>query len=169
MKHGDQNAGCTLCSQVLRPPSPPSDIRAYFPETEADADQICKDQWMPIVDRQWIHGVNLMQAAYIWGLEHRLNATAGWLERGKLLWQKIYALHGLPTGVPTGDECVSGTSPSRGTETCTVVETMMSLGTMFAVSGDLWYAGTERGFVHHHLVLIFGSFCSREGGFLIIS
>ena len=45
---------------------------------------------VPFVDRQWTHGVNLMQAAYIWGLEHRLAPTAGWIERGKEMIGKIY-------------------------------------------------------------------------------
>ena len=139
VQSGDHNLGCTLCSRVLDGPTPAPAIRPYFPTNALDADQICRNEWMPHVDRQWTHGVNLMQAAYLWGLEHRLSPAAGWLERGKALWQKIYGLHGLMTGVPTGDECLSGRSPSRGTETCTVVETMMSLGTMAEISGDLWY------------------------------
>ena len=130
VQSGDPNPGCHLCSRVLDGPAPAPAIRPWFPSNSGDADHICRNAWMPHVDRQWTHGVNLMQAAYLWGLEHRLAPAAGWLARGKTLWEKIYALHGLMTGVPTGDECLSGRSPSRGTETCTVVETMMSLGTM---------------------------------------
>jgi hypothetical protein len=141
---GDNNPGCTLCSQQIRTYNPahpqPPEVHRYFPETVTDSDAICKDEWYPWVDRQWTHGVNLMQAAYLWGLEHRLDPHAGWLERGRAAFDKIDRLHGLPTGVPSADECLSGRSPSRGTETCTVVETMMSLGTMFAISGDMYYA-----------------------------
>ena len=141
VEKGDpMNPGCHLCSQILGPPppqKPPPGLHPWFPTNAADADQICRDEWLPYVDRQWTHGVNLMQAAYLWGLEHRLAPTKGWLRRGRAMWDKIYKYHGLPTGVPSGDECLAGDSPSRGTETCTVVETMMSLGEMYAISGDI--------------------------------
>lgn len=57
-KRGDQNSMCTLYSAVLRnpgpgppPPTPPV-IRSWFPTNKADADQICRNRWMPDADGQ---------------------------------------------------------------------------------------------------------------------
>jgi len=44
--------------------------------------------------------------------------------------------HGMVTGVFSGDECLAGNNPSRGTELCAVVEYMYSLETLLSVLGD---------------------------------
>ncbi|HNS21302.1 MAG TPA: glycoside hydrolase family 127 protein [Sedimentisphaerales bacterium] len=44
--------------------------------------------------------------------------------------------HGQVTGMFTGDECLSGKSPTQGTELCAVVETMYSLEHLLSVTGD---------------------------------
>jgi hypothetical protein len=44
--------------------------------------------------------------------------------------------HGQVTGMFSGDECLSGRSPTQGTELCAVVEAMYSLEHLLAVTGD---------------------------------
>jgi DUF1680 family protein len=44
--------------------------------------------------------------------------------------------HGLPNGMYSADEHLSGRNPSQGTELCTVVEVMYSLEQAIAVTGD---------------------------------
>ncbi len=45
--------------------------------------------------------------------------------------------HGQATGVFSGDECLAGRHPSRGTELCAVVEYLYSLETLLSVSSDV--------------------------------
>ena len=53
--------------------------------------------------------------------------------------------HSMAAGTITGDECLSGLSPSQGTETCAVVELMYSLEQLFAYTGDpRWAERLER-------------------------
>ena len=44
--------------------------------------------------------------------------------------------HGTVTGVFSGDECLAGTAPERGTELCAVVEYAYSLEVLLATLGD---------------------------------
>lgn len=54
--------------------------------------------------------------------------------------EKMYTLlrayHGTAAGHFTGDECVSGASPIRGTELCGVVEAMYSYEILYSLTGD---------------------------------
>ncbi len=54
--------------------------------------------------------------------------------------EKMYTLlrayHGMAAGHFTGDECLSGRSPIRGTELCGVVEAMYSYEILYALTGD---------------------------------
>lgn len=54
--------------------------------------------------------------------------------------EKMYTLlrayHGTAAGHFTGDECLSGRSPIRGTELCGVVEAMYSYEILYALTGD---------------------------------
>lgn len=52
----------------------------------------------------------------------------------------IRQFHGMPTGVFAGDETIHGTSPTQGTELCTIVEYMFSLETMYKINGNPRYA-----------------------------
>lgn len=47
--------------------------------------------------------------------------------------------HGQVTGMFTGDECLSGKSPTQGTELCAVVEAMYSLEQIISVTGEPAY------------------------------
>ena len=50
--------------------------------------------------------------------------------------QKLDLYHGQASGIFGCDEHLAGTMPSRGTELCTVVETMFSYETLFEIQGD---------------------------------
>ena len=96
------------------------------------------NKWKPKMDRMWTHGVNLGQAMNTWGAMYRQTGDKSYLTAGKASWLKVMQYHGQASGVFTGDETLSGLPPSRGTETCTVVEIMNSAGEMFLTSGDTW-------------------------------
>ncbi|MBN1640336.1 MAG: glycoside hydrolase family 127 protein [Anaerolineae bacterium] len=49
---------------------------------------------------------------------------------------KLDRFHGMVTGVFSGDECLAGLSPSRGTELCAVVEYAFCLEILLATLGD---------------------------------
>lgn len=48
--------------------------------------------------------------------------------------------HGTAVGTFTGDECLAGKHPTRGTELCAAVEYMYSLEQLIAIYGDLGFA-----------------------------
>lgn len=83
------------------------------------------------------HGVNNGQALKTAAVQARL----GDMETNRAgFYRQLAALdryHGMPTGMFTCDEHLAGTSPSQGTELCTVVETMFSLEIALAVFGDV--------------------------------
>ena len=58
--------------------------------------------------------------------------------------QRLDKYHGQASGVFGCDEHLAGTMPSRGTELCTVVETMFSYETLFEIQGDPVF-GTQLG------------------------
>ena len=53
--------------------------------------------------------------------------------------EQLYQYHGQANGMFSGDEHISGTDPSRGTELCAVVELLFSLEEAIAITGDLAY------------------------------
>lgn len=82
------------------------------------------------------HVVNTGMAVKAYALSWRL--TRQEIERAfpaKML-QILDRYHGQVTGMFTGDECLSGKSPTQGTELCAVVETMYSLEHLLAATGD---------------------------------
>lgn len=50
-------------------------------------------------------------------------------------WQELRKYNGTAVGTLTGDECLSGTSPTQGTELCSVVELMDSMEQLYAYTG----------------------------------
>ncbi len=57
------------------------------------------------------------------------------------LWAVLEEHHGTAVGTFTGDECLSGTSNTQGTELCAVVELMYTCEWLYAVTGDPIWAG----------------------------
>jgi hypothetical protein len=82
------------------------------------------------------HGVNGamgLKAAAVWGLfsgdpadRHAIYRQVAELDR----------YHGLPIGMPSGDEHYAGKSPSRGVELCAVVEALFSWEQLLSIVGD---------------------------------
>ena len=122
------------------PPEPAAGFAPWFPNNTQDAEAIANNLWLPQMSQMLTHGVNLAQAMNVWGVMYRYSNDSAWLTRGRAGWEKVMRLHGQPTGVFTGDEGISGTQPDRGTETCTVVETLNSAAEMFLTSGEVRYA-----------------------------
>jgi hypothetical protein len=107
----------------------------YWPTTTADADLMAGG-----AQAQWVHGVNTAQGLSQYAARYRATGDRRWLDAGLLGWQKMYRYHGQASGVFSADEHIAGLEPQRGTETCTVVETLWSLSVAFLTSGDVWYA-----------------------------
>ena len=58
------------------------------------------------------------------------------LQSSYVRMQKLDKYHGQASGMFGCDEHLAGTMPSRGTELCTVVESMFSYETLFQIQGD---------------------------------
>ena len=103
------------------------DVRPWFPNNTHDADAIGTNQWKS-VNRMWTHGVNLAQAMATWSALYRLTGERSYLTAGKAAWSKILRFHGQASGVFTADENIAGLQPTRGIETCAVVESEPNFG-----------------------------------------
>jgi DUF1680 family protein len=82
------------------------------------------------------HGVNngqALKAGAVWSL-----VTGSPTDRAAtaLMLAELDRYHGLPNGMFSCDEHLSGRDPSQGSELCTVVETMFSLEQSFAITGN---------------------------------
>jgi hypothetical protein len=91
----------------------------------------------------------------LWTWEKHVVNTAMALKAGALAWrlsrretdrqsavrmlEVLDRYHGQVHGLFTGDECLSGRSPTQGTELCAVVEAMYSLEWLLALTGDAAY------------------------------
>ena len=104
------------------------DTRA-FPETAA-----CVGGGSPC--DMYTHGVNIGQA---------LKSEAVWFRRSGddddvastfIRLAKLDAFHGVPSGMYQADEHLAGALPSHGTETCAVVEAVVSYAQSAAILGD---------------------------------
>ncbi|KKK19027.1 hypothetical protein AOCH_006195 [Aspergillus ochraceoroseus] len=105
-----------------------------MPYIQQDLDTISDDITVP--NFAFEHGVNVGQ-----GL--KAGAVFGRLTRDKQLSTSAltaidltFTYHGTPSGVIIGDERLSGLSPVRGVELCTVVETMFSLSYIYHTLGE---------------------------------
>ncbi|KAI9683416.1 MAG: hypothetical protein M1829_005488 [Trizodia sp. TS-e1964] len=97
---------------------------------------------IPSNDLQYdlVHVVNLGQALKSSAIVRRYTHNDVLLDtaRNSVNWTFIY--HGAPSGAIIGDERISGVSPTRGTELCSVVETMFSLSYLYKAIGDRYFA-----------------------------
>ena len=86
------------------------------------------------------HGVNNAMAAkggaVSWraGLDATGNASS-WARDALLM-----TYHGSPSGIFQADECLAGAMPSKASETCLVVEQLLSLNIVHEVQGDAHFA-----------------------------
>lgn len=85
---------------------------------------------------QTTHVVNVAMGLKTPQLDHALH---GGLKQGDAFfagYERLMKAHGVATGMFTGDEHLSGASPSQGTETCAVAEMLFTLETLMGLSED---------------------------------
>ncbi|CAD5256084.1 conserved hypothetical protein [Alteromonas sp. 38] len=86
------------------------------------------------------HIVNNAMAVKAYGLLSRVTKSPD----EKLAVDNMIALldehHGTAVGTFTGDECLAGKEPTRGTELCAIVEYMYSLEHLVQIFGDVKYS-----------------------------
>lgn len=82
------------------------------------------------------HVVNTAMALKAGALAWRLTRSEKERAFPKRMLQILDKYHGQATGMFSGDECLSGRNPLQGTELCSVVESIYSLGQLLSVTGD---------------------------------
>lgn len=86
------------------------------------------------------HVVNTGMALKAYALAWRLTGRAEDRDFAREMLAVLDRYHGQVHGLFTGDECLSGRSPTQGTELCAVVEALYSLEWLTALTGDPAYA-----------------------------
>ena len=87
-----------------------------------------------------IHCVNLAQGIKTPIVYSQYDRDPKYLQAVNYALDDITRVHGLPTGMFTGDETIHGNDPTQGTELCQIVEYMFSLETMYRITGSLRFA-----------------------------
>ncbi len=82
------------------------------------------------------HVVNNAMAAKAGALWWRLTGEEADRAAAYDMVRKLDQYHGMVTGMFTGDECLAGKRPTRGTELCAVVEYAFSLEVLLSILGD---------------------------------
>ena len=85
------------------------------------------------------HIVNLAMMLKYETVSHRYLGEE-YTDVAEKLSEVLRTYNGTPVGLFTGDECLGGLSPIRGTELCSVAEQMYSYELLFAESGDFKWA-----------------------------
>ena len=90
----------------------------------------------PLNKWQWeTHIVNIAMMLKYEAVSHEVLGE-DYQDRAEYFVQELSRLHGMPAGTFTGDECLGGLNPIRGTELCGVVEQMYAYEHLYAVTGD---------------------------------
>lgn len=92
----------------------------------------------PHEPRRWSqmnHVVNQAMMLKSGPLLWRLTGDPEHLRAAERMMRLLDEYHGMVTGVFSGDECLAGKSPIRGTELCAVAELMYSLEHLTAITG----------------------------------
>jgi len=92
-------------------------------------------------DELWMrrHAVNIGMALKAPAVNYMRTSDPKYLTSLKTGWNDLMNLHGLPMGIFSGDEDLHGNAPTQGVELCAIVESMFSLETIIAVTGDIQY------------------------------
>ncbi len=85
------------------------------------------------------HVVNTAMALKAYALAWRLTGQRDDLEHAQRMFDILDRHHGQVHGLFSGDECLSGRSPTQGTELCAVVEAMYSLELLLSLTGNPGY------------------------------
>lgn len=88
----------------------------------------------------YTHGVNNGQAIKSEGVWYRQSHQDSDSQSSHVRMAKLDKYHGQASGIFGCDEHLAGTMPSRGSELCTVVETMFSYEVLFGIQGDTVFA-----------------------------
>jgi hypothetical protein len=93
--------------------------------------------WLGGTGEAWERGVNIameLKASSVWSL-----MSGSQMDRDAVHEQltELDTYHGLPIGIFSADQHLSGRNPSQGIELCAVVETMYSLEQTLAITGDV--------------------------------
>lgn len=150
-----QKALLRLCDKIL---AQSIDWTGYFHTFPDARDQKRANPWSmlePLLrasDDPWsagwqqhqrTHVVNVAMGLKTPMLDHALHGGIKQATAFEAGWTRLMRAHGVANGMFTGDEHLSGASPSHGTETCAVVEMLYTLESLMAQSedaglGDLW-------------------------------
>lgn len=82
------------------------------------------------------HGVNIAEAIKSEAVWYRRSADLTDVASTYIRMEKLDAYHGVPSGMFQADEHLAGKIPSHGTETCAVVEAVVSYAVSAAIIGD---------------------------------
>ncbi|MFD1429188.1 beta-L-arabinofuranosidase domain-containing protein [Lacticaseibacillus mingshuiensis] len=82
------------------------------------------------------HVVNVAMSLKSYALAYELDGDAQAKADFENAWATLQTYHGQLHGLFSGDEWLSGTDPTQGTELCSIVEAMFSFETLTAVFGD---------------------------------
>lgn len=94
---------------------------------------------------QMSHVVNQAMMLKGWALYALISGKKSDREAAGKMLEELDSWHGQVHGLFSGDECLAGTSPIRGTELCAVVEFMYSLEQLLVLTGDCaWGDRLER-------------------------
>lgn len=86
------------------------------------------------------HVVNLVMGLKYPALEYYFSEDKSMFNVAKTGIEVLEKYHGVASGTINGDEHLSGSSPSQGSELCAVVEYMFSLESMIEITGDTDFA-----------------------------
>ena len=92
-----------------------------------------------VIPRQkthWEHNVNIGMALKYPGVWYQQSGEDRYKQAVYAALEKLDQYHGQANGMYAGDEHLSGSRPTQGTELCGVVETMFSLENLIAILGD---------------------------------
>lgn len=82
------------------------------------------------------HVVNVAMGLKMPAVAHALGGGLKESQAAELGWRRLMKAHGVAGGIFTGDEHLSGSAPTQGTETCAVVEAMFSFEQLLSLSGE---------------------------------
>ncbi len=86
------------------------------------------------------HIVNNAMAIKAYALMSRITGSSSEKLAVDSMIEQLEKFHGTAVGTFTGDECLAGIEPTRGTELCAIVEYMYSLEHLIQVFGDVKYS-----------------------------